>query len=257
MMTTPRDTQCKCGHPASAHAGEHCDPCCYPANGDKCRHDFAPLASAPVRAEEATCGRPVDRYGWYWGACGSPAGHEGLCEPLTPPAAVEGAAGTARHTSLMGIDIDDMHGAELLDAPEGADLTALDPVAIKDRRNRVMLLNFALAKDGERAYRMSIPARPDDSDLLLFAICADVDRLLHERLALIAERDEARADTRRINRLEHYGDAVLIGLEPEYAGEPRFSFRDMATPPSRESLDGTLYGQTVREVLDAARRDGQ
>jgi hypothetical protein len=218
-MTAPRYTQCKCGHPASAHAGEHCDPCCYPANGDKCRHDFAP-PSAPARADEGTYLCPHCDDGWIntsecdrcGGSCETPPGGckcdecDGPATPLSPPAAVEGADLSALAAGLYS-------AAGVWDAPGS-------------HRNAEL------------------------ADLMYTASSAI--------LALIAERDEAREDTRRINRLEHYGDAVLIGLdEPEYAGEPRFSFRDMATPPSRESLDGTLYGQTVREVLDAARRDGQ
>lgn len=57
-------------------------------------------------------------------------------------------------------------------------LSAPELEEIKARRDRVMQLTFALAANGDKNFRMSIPPQSDDSDMLLMALCADVDRLL-------------------------------------------------------------------------------
>jgi hypothetical protein len=58
-------------------------------------------------------------------------------------------------------------------------------------------------------------------------------------------------DARIVDRLE-YADTILLCDEETSNPTRRYSFRDMATPPTAESPDGTIYGPTVRAVMRAA-----
>lgn len=84
------------------------------------------------------------------------------------------------------------------DAPSPA---ALDLDAIKRRCDAVVALTHTLAADthvSTRSFPMSIPPQPEDADMLLLALCADVD-------ALLAAARRGGEDTRRLNEIEWFG----------------------------------------------------
>jgi hypothetical protein len=160
-MTAPRAmTPCECGHDHLMPLGTGyvlTHACREYFNGCLCMTFrpttlAAPLASAPVRAEEPTediepdegppftnddaarLGRTLQDYFRGTLTC-SACGHAINATdtpPVAPPAAdarPRSYEDAPRHQSLMGIDVDDMHGSELLDNAEDADLTALAEVA--------------------------------------------------------------------------------------------------------------------------------
>jgi len=82
--------------------------------------------------------------------------------------------------------------------------------AIRARRETAFRVVCDVAARGDRAWRMSVPAHPTDSDLCITASLDDIPALLTALAAVTAERDRLRLGVEQARALLRAIDQILL-----------------------------------------------